>query len=53
MKQRGILSYLFFNYYIYDITEETNKSDIGLNSTNIVLTYADNIILFSPSVNEL
>ena len=54
--QGGILSPLLFNFYMNDLTMLLNKIPAGCCCGNIVvnhLMYADDIVLFSPSIKGL
>ena len=56
MRQGGVLSPLFFNQYMNDLTKSLNEIPAGCCSGNNVinhLMYADDIVLLSPSAKGL
>ena len=56
VRQGGVLSPLFFNQYMNDLTKSLNEIPAGCCSGNIVinhLMYADDIVLLSPSAQGL
>ena len=52
MKQGGILSPLFFNVYMDNLSAQLNSQHIGC-STGGHMLYAEDIALFSPSAKGL
>ena len=56
IRQGGILSPLFFNVYVDDLSVQLNKLNIGCISKDMIinhLMYADDLVLISPSTAGL
>ena len=56
VRQGGILSPLFFNIYMNDLSMQLNMSDIGCNINGIFLNhfvYADDMCIVAPCANAL
>ena len=56
VKQGGILSPLFFNVYMDNLSAQLNSQHIGCSTGDVVVNhmlYADDIALFSPSAKGL
>ena len=56
VRQGGILSPLFFNVYVDDLSVQLNKLNIGCISKDMIinhLMYADDLVLISPSTAGL
>ena len=56
VKQGGILSPYLFNYFMNELLNESDKSNIGATINNInvsLISYCDDLVILSPVVNHV